>query len=60
MGVAAVVATYQLYHMRNLNIKKEIIEDKIKTWKRSENMEWKSTLLKIWNKPGDVPDLIIS
>ena len=54
----AVVATYQLVYMRNLNIQKEIKEDKIKTWKRSKYPEWKSTLLRIWNKPGELHDEI--
>lgn len=58
IATTAIVATYQLYQIRNLDIKKAIIEDKIKIWKRSENPDWKSSLLKVWDKPGEVPDEI--
>jgi Ni,Fe-hydrogenase III small subunit len=59
VAVAVLILSYILLFFReNLEIRKLIKEEQLKYWKRSDDPAWKSALLNIWNKPGDVPQEI--
>lgn len=65
IGIAAVViiavlalSYFLLFFRENLAIRKMIKDEQLKYWMRSDDPAWKSALLNIWNKPGDVPQEI--